>query len=153
MVDIRRYPGSRRHPHFDRAALVADLPPVGIAYRWDGTDLGGRRARREPSRHPAWRDESFRAYADHMDTLGFQTALERLMAEADIRPLAVMCAETLWWRCHRRLVADASSVAGVEVVHLLDDGKRQAHVLHPALRVDDEGRPVYDVWVPGELLS
>jgi uncharacterized protein (DUF488 family) len=127
VADVRRYPGSRRHPHFGRAALEESLPAAGVAYEWWGDELGGRRKPVEPSRHPEWRDPSFRAFADHMDTPEFAAALDRLLAGAGRTPTAVMCAETLWWKCHRRLIADAVAARGVEVVHLLDVGTRQAH--------------------------
>jgi uncharacterized protein (DUF488 family) len=153
LVDVRRYPGSRRHPHFAGAALEVALPGYGIAYEWAGEGLGGRR---EPgssdSRHRAWRVPGFRAYADYMDTDDFRGALERL--ENTIRtgpPTAMMCAETLWWRCHRRLIADALTIDGFEVVHLLDPTTRGAHPLHESARVDAHNRPVYDVGVTEQL--
>jgi uncharacterized protein (DUF488 family) len=155
LVDVRRFPGSRRHPHFAREALAKTLPAAGIAYDWRGEELGGRRSRKEigrPTRHPAWKNDGFRNYADYMDSTAFRSALEKLEADAAHEPLAVMCAETLWWRCHRRLIADALTVDGVEVVHLISAGESQRHKLHPALRVED-GRPVYDVGETGTLLA
>ena len=130
IVDVRRYPGSRRHPHFGRDAMAAELPLRGVHYEWRGDVLGGRRQPAEPTRHPEWRDPGFRGYADYMDTPEFAVALEALLAAADAGgepPLAVMCAETLWWRCHRRLIAEAAVAAGAEVVHLLGVGQQQAH--------------------------
>ncbi|MFT3776089.1 MAG: DUF488 domain-containing protein [Minicystis sp.] len=154
LVDVRRYPGSRRHPHFSRPSLAQDLPRAGIFYDFRGDELGGRRRPAPSSRHPAWRDPSFRAYADHMDTPVFREALLRLEADAAAGPpLAFMCAETLWWQCHRRLIADALTVRGREVIHLFSATERRPHQLHPDLRVDDEGRPVYDLHVTGELLG
>jgi uncharacterized protein (DUF488 family) len=153
LVDVRRFPGSRRHPHFAREALEGTLPAHGIAYDWRGEELGGRRSRQEigrPTRHPAWKNDGFRNYADYMDTREFQAALGRLMGDAESEALAVMCAETLWWRCHRRLISDALTVAGVDVVHLIKPGESQRHKLHPALRIED-GRPVYDVGETGTL--
>jgi uncharacterized protein (DUF488 family) len=123
-----------------RAGLERDLPALGIAYEWCEA-LGGRRRRMAGSRHSAWRNDAFGGYADHMDSEEFRTALDDVLGRL---PLAIMCAETLWWRCHRRLIADAATLAGVNVVHLLDVGKTQAHPLHPDVRPDDEGRPVYD---------
>ena len=140
LVDVRRFPGSRRSPHLSRATLERQLPTFGIAYEWC-EELGGRRSRVAGSRHSAWSHDAFAGYADHMDTPGFRRALDRLLEQL---PLAVMCAETLWWRCHRRLIADAAVLAGADVVHLLEVGRRQAHSLHPGVRPDDEGRPVYD---------
>lgn len=151
-VDVRMFPGSRRHPHFSRDALTDRLRTQGIDYEWRGEALGGRRKGADASRHPAWRNDSFRAYADHMDSKEFRSALDRLGAEAaEGKRAAIMCAETLWWRCHRRLIADALTVAGVEVVHLIGEREHQPHKLHEALRVDDDGRPVYDVGVEAEL--
>jgi uncharacterized protein (DUF488 family) len=128
VIDVRRYPGSRRHPQFGRGALSGDLAREGIAYDWWGEELGGRRRPADPTRHPEWRDPGFRGFADYMDTDAFTVALRRLLTEAaQGPPLAVMCAETLWWRCHRRLIADAAVAAGADVRHLLAVGKVQAH--------------------------
>jgi uncharacterized protein (DUF488 family) len=147
LVDVRRHPGSRRHPHFGREPLGAALAEAGIEYVWRGEELGGRRTRVTPTRHPAWRNAAFQAYADYMDTPAFRDALGVLEAEAAAAPTAVMCAERLWWHCHRRLIADALAVHGHEVVHLLDvPGTKSAatpHPLHPDVRVDPDGRPVY----------
>lgn len=146
VVDVRRHPGSRRHPHLAGDALARDLPPLGVSYEWWGEELGGRRHGALPSRHVAWRNSAFRAYADHMDTDGFRRALDQLLTGLVAAPsTAVMCAETLWWRCHRRLLADAAVLAGTPVVHLLDEGSTATHPLHPAVRPDGEGRPVYDL--------
>lgn len=154
LVDVRRYPGSRRFPHFGRAALAESLPRAGITYDFRGDELGGRRHALAPtSRHPAWRDPSFRAYADYVDTPAFRRALLQLEADAARTPLAFMCAETLWWQCHRRLVADALALRGGEVIHLLGPGERRPHVLHPDLRPDDDGWPVYDLHVTGDLIG
>ena len=153
LVDVRRMPGSRRHPHFAREALEVSLPAAGIAYDWRGEGLGGRRSRKEiagASRHPAWKNEAFRNYADYMDSDEFRLALEQLESDAQHEPIAVMCAETLWWRCHRRLIADALVVGGHDVIHLLGPGKTQAHPLHESARIED-GRPVYDVGATGTL--
>ena len=153
LVDVRRHPGSTRHPHLGEGPLRRALPDLGIAYEWWGEELGGRRSRRpDGSRHPVWENPSFQGYADHTDTPTFRDAVTRLVDagrnEGTRPPFAVMCAETLWWRCHRRLIADALEVRGVEVVHLLDVGKSQPHRLHPGLRVGDDGWPVYDVGAP-----
>lgn len=148
LVDVRRFPGSRRNPHLGRDALARDLPALGVAYEWWGEELGGRRSRAADSRHPAWRNDAFRAYADYMDTAEFRRALTALLQRL---PVAVMCAETLWWNCHRRLIADAAVSQGAEVVHLLGPGQRQAHVLSDGLRIGDDGWPVYDVDVQQEF--
>jgi uncharacterized protein (DUF488 family) len=152
VVDVRRYPGSRRSPHLARDALAASLPRLGVAYQFRGDALGGRRSGRPGSPHVAWEDPSFRAYADHMETPAFQEALAALLADARAgRRLALMCAETLWWRCHRRLLADALVARGAEVIHLLAPGKRAPHALHPAARLDGGGRLIYDVGAQAEL--
>lgn len=145
LVDVRRFPGSRRHPHMSEAALRRSLPDLGVTYEWWGEELGGRRRPRPAgeTRHRAWRVDAFRGYADHTDTDEFRAAIARL--ERTPGPLALMCAETLWWRCHRRLVADALVVRGGDVVHLLDATNRQRHRLPPTARVGDDGWPVYDV--------
>jgi uncharacterized protein (DUF488 family) len=145
LVDARRFPGSRRHPHFGRDNLAASLPREGIAYDFRGDALGGRRRGVQDSRHPAWRDPSFRAFADYMDSPAFREALARLEADAAREPLAFMCAERLWWQCHRRMIADTLAVRGADVVHLLERGVERPHALHPDLRVGDDGWPVYDL--------
>lgn len=144
LVDVRRFAGSRRHPHFARESLAVTLPDAGIEYQW-WEELGGRRSAQPNSRHTALRNSSFRAYADHMDGAEFESAREALEALARSRPAAAMCAETLWWRCHRRHIADVMMLHGFDVTHLLDVGKSQPHKLHPAVRIGDDGRPVYDV--------
>lgn len=146
LVDVRRFPASRRNPQFSRESLEESLPRRGIVYDWRGDALGGRRSspKGRPSRHVAWRVDAFRAYADYMDTSPFRDALAALEADARREPLAIMCAETLWWSCHRRLIADALTVDGFRVVHLLGPKKRDEHKLHDALRLDPQGRPVYD---------
>jgi uncharacterized protein (DUF488 family) len=154
LVDVRRFPGSRRHPHFGREGLERALPELGIPYHWRGEELGGRRSRRRDaaSRHPAWRNDAFAAYADYMDTDAFRAALTRLEQQArGGARLCVMCSETLWWRCHRRLISDALVLHGFDVVHLIQPGKRSPHPLNEAARAGDDGWPVYDVGVTGEL--
>jgi uncharacterized protein (DUF488 family) len=152
IVDVRRFPGSRRHPHFSREALEATLPSHGIEYEMWGEVLGGRRdSAGSESRHFAWRNDSFRAYADHMDSDEFQRALDDLERAAAQAPLAVMCAERLWWNCHRRLIADALTLRGHDVVHLMDPTTRQPHKLHESVRADPAGLAVYDVGVTAEL--
>jgi len=152
LVDVRRYPASRRQPHLAREVLARELPARGVSYEWWGEQLGGRRRGAARSRHPVWRVAAFRAYADHMDTVGFRVAFDALVERARAVPLAVMCSETVWWRCHRRLLADAAVLAGLEVVHL-GLGEPRAHELHPGVRADADGRPVYDVGVTPELGS
>ena len=143
LLDVRRFPGSRRHPHFSEEVLDKALHDLGIGYEWWGESLGGRRKPSSESRHTALRNASFRAYADHMESAEFQAALSVVEARSKDERLAVMCAETLWWRCHRRLIADALVARGVEVIHL-GAGRDAAHALTPEARVDENGLVVYD---------
>jgi uncharacterized protein (DUF488 family) len=145
VADVRRHPGSRRHPHLGRDALAAALAEAGVAYEWWGEQLGGRRSRHPGSRHTAWRNAAFAGYADHIDTPEFRAAFLRLLAAAEAGPpTAVMCSETVWWRCHRRLLADAAVLQGVQVVHLLGASNHGAHPLHDDVRAGEDGWPVYD---------
>jgi uncharacterized protein (DUF488 family) len=141
LVDVRRFPGSRRHPQFGKETLRAGLAAAGIAYRHE-PDLGGRREPRPDSPNTAWRVAGFRGYADHMASPEFRAALERLMAPPET-PTAVMCAEALPWKCHRQLIADALAPRGVKVVHLLGAGQRQPHVLNPNAVAGPDGVVVY----------
>ena len=134
IADIRTVPRSRRHPHFGGEALTATVEPAGIVYRRFPA-LGGLRRPRPDSIHTAWTHPSFRGYADHMDSKEFGAALEALMSYASVAPTAVMCAEALWWRCHRRLLADALTVHGVAVLHILAPGKAQPHEITPFAHV------------------
>lgn len=144
VVDVRAFPGSRRHPQFGRAELERWLPDAGIAYRWEPR-LGGRRRGRADSPHVALRNDAFRAYADHMAEPEFRAGLTGVLADAAARPTAVMCSESLWWRCHRRLLADAATLLhGTTVVHLLHDGRTTPHVLTDGVRRAGD-RVVYDV--------
>jgi uncharacterized protein (DUF488 family) len=127
VVDVRRFPGSRRHPHTRRDELARWLPEVGIAYRWDER-LGGRRRPQRRSPDTWWRVEAFRAYAAHMRSPDFLAAADELLAQAARCVTAVMCSESLWWRCHRRLVSDFAVLArGVPVQHLGHDGGLTEH--------------------------
>src|SRR5437870_2302093 len=119
LVDVRRYPASRRYPHFAQEPLAAALEAVGIAYRHDA-DLGGRRSARKDSANTAWRSAGFRGYADYMETPAFEDALARLRELARARPTAILCAEAVPWRCHRQLIADALVARGEEVGHIFD---------------------------------
>lgn len=128
LIDIRRYPGSRRSPHFHSAALAQSLPLAGIRYD-DMPTLGGRRTARSDSPNDGWKNASFRGYADYMQTAEFDQALDGLMAQGRRERTAIMCAEAVPWRCHRSLVADALVVRGWEVIHLLGIGQVQIHRL------------------------
>ena len=142
LVDVRRYPVSRRYPHFSGPALRASLAAAGIHYRHE-VDLGGHRQPRSDSPNKAWRAAAFRGYADHMATAEFAAALARLEAAAAAQPAAVLCAEADPTRCHRQLVADALTARGARVVHLLGPGRMEDHVLHPAARITPRGGLVY----------
>lgn len=134
VVDVRRFAGSRRNPQYAPAAMAPALQEAGIAYVAE-PDLGGRRVPRPDSPNGAWRVAAFRGYADYMASDAFRLARERLMQQADATRCAVMCAEALWWRCHRRLIADDVVARGGSVEHLMSPGKQQAHVLHPDARL------------------
>ena len=144
LIDVRTAPGSRRHPHVARAELERWLPEAGISYRWDKR-LGGFRKAAPDSPDTAWREDMFRGYAAHMRTEAFQAAMDEVLTQADADRTVVMCAESLWWRCHRRLLADfAVASRGVPVRHLLHDGRIEEHRLSPGLRRRDDGLLVYD---------
>jgi uncharacterized protein (DUF488 family) len=144
LVDIRTAPGSRRNPQFARAALSEWLPEAGVGYRWEKR-LGGFRRPGPDNPDAAWREEAFRGYAEHMRSADFRDAIDGVLAEAAERQVAVMCSESLWWRCHRRLVADFVAAArGVEVRHLMHDGCLEPHRPSPGLRLRDDGLLVYD---------
>lgn len=143
LVDVRAFPASRRHPHFAREALAALSAARQVTYRWM-PELGGRRrAAGEASPHVAWEVAAFRAYADYADTPEFAAALAELERTARAAPTAFMCAEALWWQCHRRLIADHLLVAGWNVQHIAAGGRLAAHRLPDFARVVG-GRIVYD---------
>jgi uncharacterized protein (DUF488 family) len=136
VADVRRFPGSRRFPQFNAEALAEALGRAGVAYR-HYPDLGGRRGKRAPgSPNTAWRVEAFNAFADHMATPGFATALDDLTARARDTRTAVMCSEAVPWRCHRRLIADALVARGWSVLDILGPGKVEPHALTDFARVD-----------------
>jgi uncharacterized protein (DUF488 family) len=137
LVDVRTAPGSRRHPQFRRDAMAAWLPEAGVAYRWEPALGGFRKPVAGSPVNQALRHDAFRGYADYMRTPGFWAALDRLLAEAATDPSAVMCAERLWWRCHRRLLSDAAVIQrGAEVVHLDHRGRLQPHLPTEVVRRD-----------------
>jgi uncharacterized protein (DUF488 family) len=144
VVDVRSFPGSRHNPQYGREQLERWLPEAGIAYSWDRR-LGGRRQSVDPSPNTALRHKAFRAYADHMAGPEFHAGLDALVEIADTATVAVMCSESLWWRCHRRLLADALVVLrAVPVAHLFHDGRLAVHAPTSVVRrVED--RLVYDV--------
>ena len=136
VADVRRFPGSRRHPHFHPDALEGSLSAAGIAYT-PMPELGGRRRPLADSPNVAWRNDAFRGYADYMDTPAFAAAAGELAAAARRDRVAVMCAEAVWWRCHRALIADAFKSRGWTVLHLLGVGAPREHPYTSAARVVD----------------
>jgi uncharacterized protein (DUF488 family) len=139
LADVRTFPMSRRLPHFNRETLAAHLQQHDIAYRHFPT-LGGRRRPRPDSINGAWQNDSFRGYADHMASPDFQTGLDELLryaaAAAATGPTAMMCAESLWWRCHRRLIADALIARGIPVFHIMTTARAEPHELTSFAMVD-----------------
>jgi uncharacterized protein (DUF488 family) len=144
LVDIRTAPGSRRNPQFARDAMEEWLPAAGIAYRWEKR-LGGFRKPSPGNPDVAWREDMFRGYAEYMRSEDFRVVIDAVLAEAGSRQVTVMCSESLWWRCHRRLVADFVTVArGTEVRHLMHDDRIEAHRPPDGLRLTEDGLLVYD---------
>ena len=148
VVDVRRFPGSRRNPHFARDALGQWLPAAGVAYRWEPR-LGGRRRvpPEERGADPWWRVEAFAAYAAYTRTEEFAAGMADLLPDVAAAPgqVVVMCSESLWWRCHRRLVSDVAVLLhGLSVSHLGHDGRLTDHVPAAGARVTAEGLR-YDV--------
>jgi uncharacterized protein (DUF488 family) len=142
VVDVRRFPGSRRNPQYGADALAASLATRGIDYH-HAAALGGFRKPRPDSPNDGWENESFRGYADYKATPEFADALASLEREAGERPSAIMCAEAQWWRCHRRLIADALSARGWRVLHLGLGPEPVEHELTPFAVVHDDGSITY----------
>jgi uncharacterized protein (DUF488 family) len=135
VADVRMYPGSKRYPHFGREALANSLREAGIRYE-HFPELGGRRKAKPDSKNTAWRNEMFRGYADYMETEDFRKGIARLVDLANaVGPTALMCAEAVWWRCHRSLVSDYLKARGVEVLHILDRNKVEPHPFTSAARI------------------
>jgi uncharacterized protein (DUF488 family) len=154
LIDIRIAPGSRRNPQFARAAMEEWLPEAGVGYRWEKR-LGGFRRPGPDNPDTAWREDMYRGYAEYMRSAEFAAAIDGVLAEtAELqagardsggRHVAVMCSESLWWRCHRRLLADfVSRARGTGVRHLMHDGRVEEHRPSPGLRARDDGLLVYD---------
>jgi uncharacterized protein (DUF488 family) len=146
VADVRRYPGSRRWPHFAREPLEKALESHGVQYLWL-PELGGRRTPKADSPNTAWRSSAFRGYADYMETEAFADGLNRLVNLAFGLRTAVMCAELLWWRCHRGLIADVLRWLDFEVIHILGPGSTATHPYTPAARIV-RGRLSYSATVP-----
>jgi uncharacterized protein (DUF488 family) len=141
LVDVRQFPGSRRYPHFGSGTLAESLA-AGIAYHHE-RDLGGRRPTRENSPNQYWRNASFRSFADYMATAEFRGALARLVDRDGSLKIAIMCAATVPWRCHRWLISDVLVSRGIDVLHILDARHNQPHVLNPAAKLDEDGVLIY----------
>jgi uncharacterized protein (DUF488 family) len=142
VADVRRWPRSRRHPHFDDDALAVELAPLGIAYA-HVPELGGHRAPVAGSANDGWEAEAFNGYADHLGSAEFARGLQRLLALAAVRPTAVMCAEGDWRRCHRRLLADVLQARGTAAVrHVAPDGTITPHAV-TGFAVVQDGTPRY----------
>ena len=136
LVDVRTFPGSRRYPQFNKSALAESLAQHGIRYQHEPR-LGGRRTPRKDSHNTAWRNASFRGYADYMETAEFAAGLKDLLQLARAERTAVMCAEAVWWRCHRSLIADYLKAAGHTVIHIIDEKKAEEHPFTSAARLVD----------------
>ena len=136
LVDVRSFPGSRRYPHFNKEHLRESLAGEGIEYlHWP--ELGGRRRARADSHNLAWRNQSFRGYADYMETESFRAGIEQLVQLAGGRRCVIMCAEAVWWRCHRSLISDYLKARGTNVVHIIDTGRAEEHPFTTAARIID----------------
>ena len=135
LADVRQFPGSKRYPQFNQDALADSLGKAEIRYQ-HFPELGGRRKPRPDSPNIAWRNASFRGYADYMETEEFRKGVERLLDLANkVGPTAIMCAEAVWWRCHRALISDFLKVRGIEVIHIVDHNKTELHPFTSAARV------------------
>lgn len=152
IVDVRTVPKSKHNPQFERTRMEGWLSQAGISYRWK-PELGGFRRPLPDSKNVALRNPAFRGFADYMQTPQFWHAFDELLEEVEVAPTAVMCSESLWWRCHRRLIADAAVLTrGVDVQDLMHDGKLVAHRVTEGARVHD-GLVVYDVITQAPLLD
>jgi uncharacterized protein (DUF488 family) len=137
LADVRAWPGSKRYPQFNKDTLAESLTAHGISYE-HFPELGGKRKSKPDSRNAAWRNASFRGYADYMETEQFQKGIQRLLNVAEeTGPTAIMCAEAVWWRCHRSLIADYLKVRGVEVLHILGANKIEPHPYTSAAHIVD----------------
>jgi uncharacterized protein (DUF488 family) len=135
IADVRLLPGSKRYPHFNKENLIASLGERGIRYE-HFPELGGRRRAKPDSRNTAWRNAAFRGYADYMETEEFRAGVHRLLeAAAAIGRTAMMCAEAVWWRCHRALVSDYLKARGIEVAHIMNGKKTELHPYTSAARI------------------
>jgi uncharacterized protein (DUF488 family) len=135
LADVRTWPGSKRYPQFNKEKLSDSLGKAGIRYE-HFPELGGRRKTKPDSKNTAWRNESFRGYADYMETEEFDKGVKHLLnLAADAGPTAIMCAEAVWWRCHRSLISDYLKAVDIEVLHILDANKTLPHPYTSAARI------------------
>ncbi|MDQ3474718.1 MAG: DUF488 domain-containing protein [Acidobacteriota bacterium] len=142
LVDVRSFPGSRRYPQFNKEQLKQSLPLAGLRYHHSPA-LGGRRRQDPKSKNLAWKNASFRAYADHLNSDEFRQGIKELLEVAITERTAVMCAEALWWRCHRSLIADYLKSLGWEVRHIQNEKEAELHPYTSAARIE-EGRLSYE---------
>jgi uncharacterized protein (DUF488 family) len=142
LVDVRTWPGSKRYPQFNKEKLLDSLGKAGIRYE-HFPELGGRRKAKPDSKNTAWRNESFRGYADYMETEEFDKGVKRILdLAAEAGPTSIMCAEAVWWRCHRSLISDYLKARDIEVLHIVDANKTEPHPYTSAARIVD-GKPSY----------
>jgi len=142
LVDVRSFPGSRRYPQFNKEQLEQSLAIINLHYHHSPA-LGGRRKPNPQSKNIAWKNASFRAYADHLESAEFKEGITELLKLARDERTAVMCAEALWWRCHRSLIADYLKAKGWEVVHIADEVHTELHPYTSAARIV-KGRLSYE---------
>jgi uncharacterized protein (DUF488 family) len=152
IADVRRFPGSKRHPQFAREALEQSLGEAGLEYQWL-PELGGRRRARPDSINTAWRNEAFRGYADHMSSAEFASGMSKLLALAGRRRTAMMCSELLWWRCHRSLLSDRLKADGWCVLHVVDASAPKEHPWTGAARIVDGRLDYSEPGASGDLFS
>lgn len=150
IVDVRAYPGSRRHPHYSRQALASYLDEAGMGYHWLGEALGGFRRGASMSVHGALSSASLRAYAEHMSSAAFRAGIGELLALARVRPTAMLCAERQPQQCHRAMISDYLTVNGIPVIHILDPAQGLPHRLNPTARWAQD-RLLYDRGGRGQL--
>ena len=151
VADVRSFPGSRKFPQFNAEALAVSLPAAGIEYI-PFKQLGGRRKVRKDSPHTVWRNESFRGYADYMDTADFRKGIDDLLILAVEKRTAIMCSEAVWWRCHRSMIADYLKSIGVSVIHIMAPGKIEEHPYTSAAKLKD-GKLIYGHGNDGDLFE
>lgn len=143
LIDVRKLPGSKKYPHFNQDQLSKSLNAVDILYI-HAEELGGRRKQNKDSIHTLWKNKSFQAYADYMDTPEFLKGVDRLLEFADKKRVAIMCSEAVWWRCHRALIADNLKFKGIDVYHIMSTTSNQLHPFTSAARIRDSQLVYYE---------